>query len=102
MENASSEIASKQGRKNEIPTLLNQIVYIIPKNVQLTSIENNEVTSGNETKQHIIITAQSEQYEQLAYFKARLSNNGYLTNVTSSEGSKDGEYVVVTIEGDLP
>ncbi len=102
LENASSEIASKQGRKNEIPTLLNQIVYIIPKNVQLTSIENNEVTSGNETKQHIIITAQSEQYEQLAYFKARLSNNGYLTNVTSSEGSKDGEYVVVTIEGDLP
>ena len=102
LENASSEIESKRGRKNEIPTLLNQIVYIIPKNVQITSIDNNEVTSGNETKQHIVITAQSRQYEQLAYFKASIENNGYLTSVTSTEGTKNGEYVVVTIEGDLP
>ena len=102
LENASSEIESKRGRKNEIPTLLNQIVYIIPKNVQITSIDNNEVTSGNETKQHIVITAQSRQYEQLAYFKASIENNGYLTSVTSTEGTKNGGYVVVTIEGDLP
>ena len=102
LENASSEIESKRGRKNEIPTLLNQIVYIIPKNVQITSIDNNEVTSANETKQHIVITAQSKQYEQLAYFKASIENNGYLTGVTSTEGTKNGEYVVVTIEGDLP
>ena len=82
--------------------MLNQIVYIIPKNVQITSIDNNEVTSGNETKQHIVITAQSRQYEQLAYFKASIEKNGYLTSVTSTEGTKNGEYVVVTIEGDLP
>ena len=102
LQNASSSIALKQGRKNEIPTLLNQIVYTIPKNVQLTSIKNVEQKAGDETKQHIIINAQSRQYEQLAYFKARLSNSGYLLNVTSTEGTKQGEYVVVTIEGDLP
>ena len=54
------------------------------------------------TRQHITITAQSTKYEQLAYFKARLSNSGYLDNVTSTEGTKENEYVVVTIEGDLP
>lgn len=102
LQNASSSIALKQGRKNEIPTLLNQIVYTIPKNVQLTSIKCVEQKSGDETKQHIIINAQSRQYEQLAYFKAKLSNSGYLLNVTSTEGTKQGEYVVVTIEGDLP
>lgn len=102
LQNASSSIALKQGRKNEIPTLLNQIVYTIPKNVQLTSIQNTEVESNGETVQHITLSAQSRQYEQLAYFKARLSNSGYLLNVTSTEGTKSGEYVVVTIEGDLP
>lgn len=102
LQNASSSIALKQGRKNEIPTLLNQIVYTIPKNVQLTSIKDTEVESEGETKQHISIVAQSKQYEQLAYFKAKLSNSGYLLNVTSTEGTKQGEYVIVTIEGDLP
>lgn len=102
LQNASSSIALKQGRKNEIPTLLNQIVYTIPKNVQLTSIKDTEVEVDGETKQHISIVAQSRQYEQLAYFKARLSNSGYLLNVTSTEGTKTGEFVIVTIEGDLP
>ena len=102
LQNASSSIALKQGRKNEIPTLLNQIVYTIPKNVQLTSIKDTEVQNDGETKQHISIVAQSKQYEQLAYFKAKLSNSGYLLNVTSTEGTKQGDYVVVTIEGDLP
>ncbi len=102
LQNASSSIALKQGRKNEIPTLLNQIVYTIPKNVQLTSIKNTEVEVDGETKQHISIVARSRQYEQLAYFKARLSNSGYLLNVTSTEGTKTGDYVETTIEGDLP
>lgn len=102
LEDTSAELETKRGRKNQIPTLLNQIVYIIPKSVQITKITNTEVSENGETKQHIIITAQSKKYEQLAYFKAKIKNNGYLTNVTSTEGQKEGEYVVVTIEGDLP
>lgn len=99
LNDTSQEIESKRARKNEIPTLLNQIVYIIPKNVQLTSINN---TSTGDGKQHITIVAQSKQYEQLAYLKARIKNNKYLENVTSTEGKKENEYVVTTIEGDLP
>lgn len=99
LEDTNEEIATKRARKNQIPTLLNQIVYIIPKNVQLTRIRNVVTDEG---KQHIVMTAQSKQYEQLAYFKARLKNNGYLDNVTSTEGTKESEYVVTIIEGDLP
>ena len=102
LDDANSEMETKRNRKNQIPTLLNQIVYIIPKSVQLTEINNTETTVSGETKQHITITAQSKQYEQLAYFKARIKNNGYLENVTSTEGTKEGDYVIVTIEGDLP
>ena len=102
LDNASSEIESKRSRKNQIPTLLNQIVYIIPKSVQLTKINNTENTVDGQTRQHIAITAQSKKYEQLAYFKAKIKNNGYLENVTSTEGTKEGDYVIVTIEGDLP
>lgn len=102
LDNANSEIENKRGRKNQIPTLLNQIVYIIPKSVQLTKIDNTEITVDGETKQHITITAQSKKYEQLAYFKAKIKNNGYLKNVTSTEGTKESDFVVVTIEGDLP
>lgn len=99
LEDANSELANKRARKNQIPTLLNQIVYIIPKNVQLTQMTNVEGSDGN---QHIAMIAQSKKYEQLAYFKAKLNNNGYLKNVTSTEGTKEGEYVVTIIEGDLP
>ena len=102
LDDASSQAESKRSRKNQIPTLLNQIVYIIPKSVQLTAINNTEMVVDGVTRQHITITAQSTKYEQLAYFKARLSNSGYLENVTSTEGTKENDYVVVTIEGDLP
>ncbi len=99
LNDASSQAETKRSRKNQIPTLLNQIVYCIPKSVQLVKIVNTQNADGT---QHIALTAQSKQYEQLAYFKAKLNNNGYLLNVTSTEGTKTGEYVVVSIEGDLP
>ena len=53
-------------------------------------------------RQHIIIEAQSEKYEQLGYFKAVLDSKGVLVNVKSSSGTKDGNIVKVTIEGDMP
>ena len=97
LENTSNVIETKRSRKNQITTLLNKIVYTIPKEVQLTEIKNEE--KGD--KQHIYISAQSKKYEQLAYFKAKLKNANILDNVTSNEGTKSGDVVTTIIEGDL-
>ena len=97
LENTSNVIETKRSRKNQITTLLNKIVYTIPKEVQLTEIKNEE--KGG--KQHIYISAQSKKYEQLAYFKAKLKNANILDNVTSNEGTNSGDVVTTIIEGDL-
>ena len=97
LENTSNVIETKRSRKNQITTLLNKIVYTIPKEVQLTEIKNVE----KDGKQHIYISAQSKKYEQLAYFKAKLKNANILDNVTSNEGTKSGDAVTTIIEGDL-
>lgn len=97
LENTSNVIETKRSRKNQITTLLNKIVYTIPKEVQLTEIKNVE----KDGKQHIYISAQSKKYEQLAYFKAKLKNANILDNVTSNEGTKSGDVVTTIIEGDL-
>ena len=81
--------------KDAIPNLLNKIVYVIPSVVQITSIENTEDT-------HIVIKAQAEKYEQLGYFKAVLSTKNILLNVQSDSGTKSGDVITITIEGDLP
>ena len=97
LQDASSSISEKNSYKNTIPTLLSQIRTIIPKQVQLTSIENP-------TSKKIIINAQSTKYEQLAYLKARLKSEGILepTSVVSTEAIKDGDLVKIVIEGELP
>ena len=97
LQDASSSISEKNSYKNTIPTLLSQIRNIIPKQVQLTSIENP-------TSKKIIINAQSTKYEQLAYLKARLKSEGILepTSVVSTEAVKDGDLVKIVIEGELP
>ena len=88
-------LAEKYSLKDAIPNLLNQIMYIIPKDVQVISIENTN-------SKHIKIVAQSEKYEQLGYFKGQIKNEGLLLNVTSDQGVKNGDVVKITIEGELP
>ena len=80
--------------RNIIPNLLNQIMFVIPENVQITSIENT-------TSRHIVIVAQSDKYEPLGYFKAKLSSDRILYDVVSNSGVSDGNVIKVTIEGDL-
>lgn len=46
LENVSSAIETKRSRKNQITTMLNKIVYNIPKEVQLTEIKNTETTDS--------------------------------------------------------
>ena len=78
----------------ELQMLLNSIMTIIPEEVQITEIQNPTGT-------HIIINAQSNKYEQLGMFKAKLETGSYLTNVISTAGQKSGSVVSVKIEGDL-
>ena len=77
-----------------IPTLLNEIMYVIPVNVQLTSIVN--------TGTRITIVAQSDSYPSLGIFKDKLKLDGILTNVVSDFSQKQDNVVTVVIEGELP
>lgn len=95
LEDANNKITSRNKTRNAIPNLLNQIMSIVPENVQLTSIENTSDT-------HIVINAQSNKYEQLGYLKAKIKTDVILTNVISTAGQKDNNVVIVKIEGDLP
>ena len=95
LEQANNRITDQNKTRNVIPNLLNQIMSIVPENVQLTSIEN---TSGT----HIVINAQSNKYEQLGYLKAKIKTDVILANVISTAGQKDNNVVTVKIEGDLP
>ena len=64
--------------RNLIPNLLSQIMYNIPDKVQLVSIQNT-------TGKNISIVAK-----------------GILNNVVNTSGTKNGDVVTVTIEGELP
>ena len=90
--NANSE---DRRYRNTIPNLLNNIMAIIPKNVQLISIEN---TSGT----HVVISAKTNKYEQIAFFKTKLKTEEILENVVSDTGEMQNGYLTVTIEGELP
>ena len=95
IDEANNKLTESYARKNALPNLLTEIMFNIPKEVQLISIQN---TSGKEIK----IEAQSKEYEQLGYFVAKIKNEGILTNVTSTSGVKQTEYVKITIQGNLP
>ena len=97
LRSTSEKIQDDQKSKNAVTTMLSEIMYIIPKGVQLTSVEN---TTGS----HIVINAQSEKYEQLGYFKVKIAKENILKadTVVSTMGTKDGNMVKIVIEGDLP
>jgi len=81
--------------KDAIPNLLNELMFVIPQQVQITSIKNTE-------NKHIVIEAVSEKYEQLGYFSSAIEVGEILKNVQTSSGSKTDSLVQITIEGDLP
>ena len=91
----NDKISEVNENRDLIPNLLNQIMTVIDETVQITSI-------SNPTGKHIVIEAQSPKYQGLGFFKRKLQVNGSLQNVVSGSGIKQGEYVTVTIEGDLP
>lgn len=95
LQDLNDRLTDASKTRDAIPNLLNSIMYIIPENVQITSIQN---TTGT----HIVIEAQSNKYEQLGMFKAKLETGLYLTNVISTSGQQENNIIKVKIEGDLP
>ncbi len=91
----NSGITETYSSKNAIPNLLNKIMYNIPTGVQLLKIENR---SGK----NIAISAQAELYDQLGYFKAVLEEEGILTNVVTTQGTKSNGVITIEITGQLP
>lgn len=92
---ANNKLTQSYAKRNVLPNFLTEIMFNIPKEVQLSSIEN---TAGKTIK----IQAQSKEYEQLGYFIAKIKNEGILTDVTATSGLKQEEFIVITIEGNLP
>lgn len=93
----TEERASNLKTKNAIPLLLSGIMKAIPKGVTITSIEN---TTGS----HIVINAQSADYDLLGFFKGSLGVNEILvpSSIISTSGIKQNGVVKVVIEGDMP
>lgn len=95
IEAENDKLMQSYARKNALPNFLTQIMYNIPKEVQLVRIENY-------TNKSVRIEARSKEYEQLGYFIAKIKNEGILTNVTATSGEKQNEFIVIAIEGQLP
>ena len=95
IEENNDKVSEDKRYKNTIPNLMNNLMAIIPKEVQLTSIENTNCTQ-------IVIEARSTKYEQLAYFKTKIKTEEILEEVISDTGVADGNSIKVTIEGELP
>lgn len=81
--------------KDAIPNFLTKIMFIIPQKVQIISIKNTE-------RKHIVVEANSEKYEQLAYLIAYIKEDGILQNVQSKNEQTSNSNFKVIIEGDLP
>ena len=94
---ANEKLTQSYARKNAIPNFLTQIMFNMPYNVQLVSIQN----LGEKSKE-IVIKARAEKYEQLGYLKATLKNSGILTDISSTSGTKQSGVIEVTITGNLP
>ncbi len=95
LEEQSKTNSENKRLKYAIPTLLNKIMYSIPVNVQLLSIEN---TSDDKIR----IVAQSDRQEQIGLFTAKLRNDVILKNVVTDSSVQLSGVVKVTIEGELP
>lgn len=95
LEKISEKVQENNRVKKAIPILLNKLMYIMPDEVQITSIQNT-------TDTHIEIQAQSKSYAQLGYLTTNLKVSGVLNNVISTAGQQQNNIITIKIEGDLP
>lgn len=95
LQEINKRIEENNRTRKSIPILLSKLMYVMPSEVQLTSIQNTTTT-------HIEIQAQSKSYAQLGYLTASIKTQGILTNVISTSGQKENNIITIKIEGDLP
>jgi len=95
LEELNNQIKTDYKMKRAIPNLLNQIMAVIPREVQLTAIQNIK-------NNRILIKAQSLKYEELGYFGAVLKTQGILLDVQTTSGVRENNLVKIDIEGNLP
>lgn len=95
LEEINAELEEKNRRKKSIPILLNKLMYIMPDEVQITSIQNT-------TEKHIEIQAQARSYAQLGYLTTNIKVSEVLLNVISTSGQQNNGIITIKIEGDLP
>lgn len=95
LQKISEKVQENNKVKKSIPILLNKLMYIMPDEVQITSIQNT-------TDTHIEIQAQSKSYSQLGYLTTNLKVSGALRNVISTAGQQQNNIITIKIEGDLP
>ena len=77
-----------------VASFLQNIIKVIPRNVQLKTITSDD-------NKNIVITAQSNSYAELGYFVAALKINSTLNNVKINKIT-NGETTVIEIGGELP
>ena len=95
LEEINKSIEENNRLKKAIPILLNKLMYVMPSEVQLISIQNT-------TSTHVVIQAQSKWYAQLGYLKTSIQLNEILTNVFATSAQKENNILSMRIEGDLP
>ena len=95
LQEINKQLEENNRTKKAIPILLNSLMYIVPEDVQIISIQNT-------TSTHIEIQAQSKEYPQLGYLTTSIKTSGMLTNVISTSGQKENNIITIKIEGDLP
>ena len=97
LQEINEKIAETNQVKKAIPNLLTALMSGMPEDVQITSIEN---TSGKTIK----IVAQSTDYEQIGFFKAKIKTDNILASdtVQSTAPQKSNGVITVEIEGELP
>ena len=77
-----------------VANFMQRVAKYIPSNVELQTISSND----NKT---VSIVARSTSYSELGYFISQLKLKGILENIKTSN-VKNGNYITVTIGGDLP
>ena len=95
LEDLNAKLEENNRMKKSIPILLNKLMYIMPDEVQITSIKNT-------ADKHIEIQAQSKSYAQLGYLTTNIKVSEVLLNVISTSGQQDNDIITIKIEGDLP